>query len=153
MFFSKKDIEKMFQGEGEKSVEKSLSCMVSDGLLVRVCKGEYLNPMASSKSSRIPEDIALALRPGSYSCASLESMFSEYGVFISQIPMIRHTVRMTRAGGTYETPYALIGFTYTHTQRNPATGIDCSVKGEEGRPMRIARKQTAVRDWLRVGRT
>jgi len=145
---SKRDIEKMFPGEGEKSMEKSLSRMVSDGLLVRVCKGVYLNPTASSKSSRILEDIALALRPGSYSYVSLESMLSEYGV-ISQIPMSRLTVMTTGAGGTYETPYGIIEF--THTKRNPAAVIDRSVK-VEGRPMRIAKKQAAVKDLLRVGR-
>lgn len=144
---SKRDIEKMFPGEGEKSMEKSLSRMVSDGLLVRVCKGLYLNPIASSKSSRVLEDIALALRPGSYSYVSLESILSEYGV-ISQIPM-RLTVMTTGAGGTYETPYGTIEF--THTKRTPAAVIGRSIK-VDGRPLRIAKKHSAIKDLLRVGR-
>lgn len=143
----KRDIEKMFPTESEKSMEKSLHRMVSDGLLVRVCKGTYLNPMASSKSSRVLEDIALALRPGRYCYVSLESILSEYGV-ISQIPM-RLTVMTTGAGGTYETPYGTIEF--SHTKRSPAVIINSSIK-VNGRPMRIATREAAIRDLRRVGR-
>ena len=145
---SKRDIEKMFPEEEEKSMEKSLQRMVSDGLLVRVCKGLYLNPAASSKTSRVVEDIALALRPGSYSYVSLESMLSEYGV-ISQIPVERITVMTTGAKGTYKTPYGTIEF--THTKRSPATVLARSLQ-EEGRPLRVAKKRAAVGDLLRVGR-
>ena len=145
---SKRDIEKMFPKEAAKSMEKSLQRMVSDGLLVRVCKGLYLNPAASSKTSRVVEDIALALRPSSYSYVSLESMLSEYGV-ISQIPVGRITVMTTGAKGTYETPYGTIEF--THTRRSPAAVIARSLQAE-GRPMRIAKKHAAVGDLLRVGR-
>lgn len=145
---SKRDIEKMFPEEEQKSMEKSLQRMVADGLLVRVCKGLYLNPAASSKTSRVVEDIALALRPGSYSYVSLESMLSEYGV-ISQIPVGRLTVMTTGAKGTYETPYGTIEF--THTRRSPAAVIARSLRAE-GRPLRVATKPVAVGDLLRVGR-
>lgn len=121
---------------------------LSDGLLVRVCKGIYLNPAAASKTGRVIEDIALALRPGNYSYVSLESMLSEYGV-ISQIPVSRITVMTTGAKGVYETPYGTIEF--THTKRSPAAVINRSLP-VEGRPLRIAKKQTAVGDLLRVGR-
>ena len=47
---TKSDIEKMFPDEQEKAMEKSLQRMVADGLLVRVVKGIYLNPAASSKN-------------------------------------------------------------------------------------------------------
>ena len=145
---SKRDIEKMFPDENEKSMEKSLRRMVSDGLLVRVCKGLYLNPAAASKNGRVIETIALALRPGSYSYVSLESMLSEYGV-ISQVPVGRITVMTTGAKGTYETPFGTIEF--THTKRSPSAVLDRSMR-MEGRPLRVAKKSAAVGDLLRVGR-
>ena len=145
---AKRDIEKMFPNEGEKALEKSLQRMVSDGFLVRVAKGVYLNPAAACKTSRVVEDIAKVLRPGCYSYVSLESMLSEYGV-ISQIPVNRITVMTTGAKGFYDTPFGTIEF--THTKRSPADVIGRSLH-VEGRPLRIARKKAAVQDLLRVGR-
>jgi predicted transcriptional regulator of viral defense system len=81
---AKRDVEKLFPDEGEKSLAQSLKRMVGDGLLQRVARGLYVNPAASSKNRWIGEEIAKALRPGQLSYLSLESILSEYGV-ISQI--------------------------------------------------------------------
>lgn len=145
---AKRDIEKMFPEEGEKALENSLQRMVSDGLLVRVAKGVYLNPSAACKTSRVIENVAQALRPGCYSYVSLESMLSEYGV-ISQIPVNRITIMTTGAKGSYDTPFGTIEF--THTKRSPADVVARSIH-VEGRPLRIAQKKAAVQDLLRVGR-
>ena len=145
---ARRDLEKLFPEEGEKAMEKSLQRMVADGLLQRVAKGLYVNPAATSKNRWIAEEIAKALRPGSLSYVSLESILSEYGV-ISQIPVSRMTVMTTGKSGTVETPYGTIEF--THTKRRVAEIIKRTLFAK-GRPLRIATKQAAVRDLLRVGR-
>ena len=145
---ARRDLEKLFPEEGEKAMEKSLQRMVADDLLQRVAKGLYVNPAATSKNRWIAEEIAKALRPGSLSYVSLESILSEYGV-ISQIPINRMTVMTTGKSGTVETPYGTIEF--THTKRRVAEIIKRTLF-VKGRPLRIATKQAAVRDLLRVGR-
>jgi predicted transcriptional regulator of viral defense system len=145
---ARRDLEKLFPEEGEKAMEKSLQRMVADGLLQRAAKGLYVNPAATSKNRWIAEEIAKALRPGKLSYVSLESILSEYGV-ISQIPVNRMTVMTTGKSGTIETPYGTIEF--THTKRR-AVEIIKRTLFTKGRPLRIATKQAAVRDLLRVGR-
>lgn len=145
---SRRDIEKLFPDEGEKAMEKSLVRMVGDGLLQRVAKGLYLNPAATSKNRWVAEEIAKALRPGHLSYVSLESILSEYGA-ISQIPINRMTVMTTGKSGVVETPYGTIEF--THTKRKAAEIIKRTML-PKGRPLRIATKEAAVKDLLRVGR-
>ncbi len=145
---ARRDIEKLFPEEGAKAMDQSLKRMVGCGLLQRVARGLYVNPAASSKNRWIAEEIARALRPGSLSYVSLESMLSEYGV-ISQIPVNRMTLMTTGTSGLVETPCGLIEF--THTKRG-AADIVKHTQAAKGRPLRIATKPTAVRDLLRVGR-
>jgi hypothetical protein len=145
---ARRDIEKLFPEESAKSMDQSLSRMVADGILQRVARGLYTNPSASSKNRWIAEEIAKALRPGSLSYVSLESILSEYGV-ISQIPVDRMTVMTTGASGLINTPYGTIEF--THTKRGVADIVRHTLVSE-GRPLRIATRKAAVRDLLRVGR-
>ncbi|MHB8564755.1 MAG: type IV toxin-antitoxin system AbiEi family antitoxin [Acidiferrobacteraceae bacterium] len=145
---AKRDIEKLFPEEGAKAMEQSLKRMVADGILKRVVRGLYVNPAASSKNRWIAEEIAKALRPGSLSYVSLESILSEYGV-ISQIPIDRMTVMTTGASGLVKTSYGTIEF--THTKRGTAEVVKRTLAAK-GRPLRIATKQAAIRDLLRVGR-
>jgi predicted transcriptional regulator of viral defense system len=144
----RRDIEKLFPEEGEKAMQKSLQRMVADGLLQRVAKGLYVNPSASSKNRWVAEEVAKALRPGSLSYVSLESMLSEYGA-ISQIPIDRLTVMTTGRSGVHKTPYGTIEF--THTKR-PRSEIMARTLAFKGRPLRIATRTAAMRDLLRVGR-
>ena len=145
---ARRDIEKLFPDEAEKAMEKSLQRMVCDGLLQRAAKGLYVNPAATSKNRWIAEEVAKALRPGCLTYVSLESILSEYGV-ISQIPINRMTVMTTGKSGVVETPYGVIEF--THTKRGPAE-IFKRTMHVKGRPLRIAIKQAAIKDLLRVGR-
>src|SRR5690606_31179167 len=110
--------------------------------------GLYVNPAASSKNRWIAEEIAKALRPGSLSYVSLESILSEYGV-ISQIPINRMTVMTTGSSGVIDTPYGTIEF--THTKRRAAHILKNTLPSN-GRPLRIATKRAAIRDLFRVGR-
>ena len=146
---TKKDVEKLFPQEGEKSMEKSLQRMVKDGLLIRAARGLYVNALAvARKPSWILEDVAKALRPGNLSYVSLESILSEYGV-ISQIPLSRITLMTTGAKGVHETPFGTIEF--THTKRTIPDILERTIFIKD-RPLRIAKKHAAVTDLLRVGR-
>ncbi|AYN19549.1 type IV toxin-antitoxin system AbiEi family antitoxin [Alcaligenes aquatilis] len=145
---ARRDIEKLFPSESAKSMEQSLKRMVDDGLLQRAARGLYVNPAASSKNRWIAEEIAKALRPGSLSYVSLESILSEYGV-ISQIPVSRITVMTTGPSGVINTPYGTIEF--THTKRGAAQILKNTLT-TQGRPLRIATKRAAIRDLFRVGR-
>ena len=144
----KKDLAKLFPLESDKSMEQSLKRMVDDKLLQRVARGLYVNPNASSRNRWMMEEIAKALRPGSMSYVSLESVLSEYGV-ISQIPINRMTLMTTGASGLIDTPFGTIEF--THTKRNVAQIVKNTLV-VKGRPLRIATQSAAIRDLLRVGR-
>lgn len=147
--FTKKDIGKIFPEEDEKALEKSLQRMVKAGVLIKAARGVYVNASAAMRhSGRIIEEVAKALRPGKRCYVSLESMLSEYGV-ISQIPMSHLTVMTTGASGVHETPFGVIEF--THTKRSVPDVLQRSLFVKD-RPLRIAKKQTAVQDLLRVGR-
>jgi predicted transcriptional regulator of viral defense system len=146
--FSKGDIEKLFPLEKDKAFEKSLQRLVHEGILERVSKGVYVNPIANSKKSYAIEDIALVMRRGNYSYVSLESILSEYGD-ISQIPVSRLTVMTTGPKGIYPTSYGVIEFTHTKRQ---LTEIMKKTLTAPGRPLRIASREAARQDLLRVGR-
>lgn len=146
---AKRDIEKLFPDEDEKSMEQSLQRMVRHNLLVKAARGVYVNPSAAFRNSGwIIEEVAKALRPGKLCYVSLESLLSEHGV-ISQIPMSHLTVMTTGASGTHETPYGVIEFTHTKRSLPEVLARTVFVKG---RPLRIAKKHAAVQDLLRVGR-
>ena len=146
---SKGDLEKLFPEESEKALEKSLQRLVTDGILERVAKGVYVNPLASTKRKRnVVEDIAMVLRRSCFSYVSLESILSEYGV-ISQIPTRRITIMTTGAKGTYDTPYGTIEF--SHTKRRPSEIIK-RTHAADNHSLRIATKAAAVQDLLRTGR-
>ena len=146
---AKRDIEKLFPAEQEKTMEKSLQRAVRDGILLRVAKGLYVNPLAAARSRGwLIEDVAKALRPGKICYVSLESMLSEFGV-ISQIPLSHITVMTTGASGMHKTPLGTIEFTHTKRSLEDVLARTLPV---EGRPLRIATKLTAYRDLVRVGR-
>jgi len=146
--FTKQDLAKLFPDDHPKTFEEGLNRLVKADILVRACRGIYINPYAQSMDSYIIEHIAKALRRGEYNYVSLESMLSEYGL-ISQILIDRLTVMTTGRKGTYKTSYGIIEF--THTKR-PIPDILKSIKRIEGRPLRVATQETASRDLKRVGR-
>jgi hypothetical protein len=146
---AKRDVEKLFPDEADKAMEKSLQRMVADGILVRAAKGLYVNPAAANRRRGwLIEEVAKALRPGHMSYVSLESVLSEFGG-ISQAPISRIAVMTTGAAGVVQTPYGTIEF--THTKRRLKNILDSTIF-TEGRPLRMATKQAAYRDLVRVGR-
>jgi len=146
--FTKHDMSKLFSQDNSKALDEGLNRLVKAGLLTRACRSIYVNNDAKSFDSYTIERIAKALRRDEYNYVSLESILSEYGI-ISQIPLDRLTVMTTGRAGTYKTPYGTIEF--THTKR-PVTDILNHIKSVKDRPLRIATKETALRDLRRVGR-
>src|SRR3989338_8207148 len=146
--FSKHDLSKLFPEDNQKALEEGLNRLVKAGLLVRACRGIYVNDFAQSRDSYVIEHVAKALRRGEYNYVSLESILSEYGV-ISQIPLDRLTVMTTGREGVYQTPYGVIEM--THTKRS-TTNILKNTVFVKKKPLRIATKKTALRDLKRVGR-
>ncbi len=146
--FTRKALAKLFPRDSSKTFTEGLNRLVKSGLLVRACRGVYVNAHAKSLDTHVIERIAQALRPGEYNYVSLESMLSEYGE-ISQIPIDRLTVMTTGRKGVYKTQYGVIEF--THTAR-PVSDILSNITEHEGRPLRVASRQVAWRDLKRVGR-
>lgn len=146
--FTKHDIAKLFYHDNPKALDESLNRLVKTGLIKRACRGVYVNDDAQSFDSYTIEHIAKALRRNEYNYVSLESMLSEYGI-ISQIPLDRLTVMTTGRKGIHKTLYGTIEF--THTKRSVIDILD-HIQIIEKRPLRIATKETALRDLKRVGR-
>lgn len=146
--FTRGDLARLFPDDSPRALAKGIARLVDKGLLVRACRGVYVNPFAAGRDSRILERIAVALRRGEYNYLSLESMLSEYGA-ISQIPLDRLTVMTTGRKGVIRTPYGVIEF--THTER-PVEDILHGTIQPDDRPLRLAKTGTAWRDLKRVGR-
>jgi predicted transcriptional regulator of viral defense system len=146
--FTKHDFTKLFANDKLKALAESLNRLVKAGLIERACRGIYVNRYAKSFDSYTIEHIAKALRRNEYNYVSLESILSEYGV-ISQIPLDRLTVMTTGRKGIHKTRYGIIEF--THTKRSVSDILD-HIKTIKERPLRIASKETALRDLKRIGR-
>lgn len=146
--FTKHDLAKFFPDDSRKTFSESLARLVKDGLLIRACRGIYVNENAKSFDPYTLERVAIVLRRGEYNYVSLETILSEYGV-ISQVVLDRLTLMTTGRSGVYNTPYGIVEF--THTKRTVITILN-STKVVDGRPLRIATKDSALRDLKRVGR-
>lgn len=146
--FTLGDLAVLFPEESPKALAKSLDRLSRAGVLVRACRGVYVNPHGLSPDGYTLERLAVALRRGEYNYLSLESMLSEYGA-ISQIPLDRITVMTTGRKGEYRSPWGVIEF--THTAR-PLADILANTRRSAARPLRMATPQAAWRDLKRVGR-
>jgi len=146
--FTKQDLSKLFFKDSPKAFTEGINRLVHENLLVRACRGIYVNPHAHSFDGYVIERVAIALRRGDYNYVSLESMLSEYGV-ISQIPIDRLTVMTTGRKGTFNTHYGVIEF--THTKQSVSEILSFLQRIEE-RPLPVATREIAWRDLKRVGR-
>ncbi|MBD2786396.1 hypothetical protein ID858_16290 [Xenorhabdus sp. DI] len=144
--FLLQDLAVIFADEAPRTLKKSIDRLIRAELLVRITKGVYANARASLGAYPL-ESIAINIRRGEYSYISLESALSQYGI-ISQIPTDRLTIMSTGRSGEFETPWGVIEI--THTNKKPSEILKGTL--ENRGPMRIARKETALRDLKRVGR-
>lgn len=141
------DLAKLFPNDNPKTLQEGVNRLVKARILERVSRGVYVFSYGSNRTPYLIEEIAKALRRGSYNYVSLESALSEYGC-ISQIPIERLTVMTSGREGEYNTPFGTIEF--THTKRG-INDIISNVRNV-GRPLRMATKWAAWRDLKRVGR-
>jgi predicted transcriptional regulator of viral defense system len=146
--FSLQDLTKIFHADRPKALMEGLRRLVRDGLLVRACRGVYVNPHAKCMDTYVLDNVALTIRRGDYNYLSLESMLSEYGA-ISQVPIDRLTIMTTGRKGTYATPYGVVEFTHT---RRTVPDILFNTTVVETRPLRLATPETAWRDLKRTRR-
>lgn len=144
--FLTRDLEILFPDESQKTLQKSVDRLVSANVLKRASKGVYIYSHGSLGPYPL-ERLAENIRRGHYNYVSLESALSQYGV-ISQIPIDRLTIMSTGRSGEFKTPWGVIEI--THTKKKPFEIINTTIKGRG--PMRIATKETAVKDLIRVGR-
>jgi len=144
--FHLRDFEKLFPDESDRALRSSIKRLVENGILTRAVYGVYVYSRAT-QDGYILEHIVKTLRRGEYNYVSLESALSQYGV-ISQIPIDRLTVMTTGRRGEYKTPWGVIEL--THTARSVSDILAGTI--ETKAPIRFAKKETAVRDLLRVGR-
>ena len=146
--FTFPDMRMMFPGDSARALSESLTRLTRVGLLERVGKGLYFNPLSRRSHGRLLEEIAAAMRAGEYNYTSLECALSEWGV-ISQIPMRYLTVMTTGRKGVFRTPYGTIEF--THTKRSAADIVRNTLLPDPPR-LRLATAPAAYRDLKRVGR-
>ena len=146
--FSRHFLRRLFADDSDRAFNKGLARLVEQGVLERVCRSVYRNPLALNTDGYAIEHIAIALRTGHYNYVSLESALSEHGI-ISQIPLDRLTVMTTGRRGVYTTEAGTIEF--THTMRPLADILD-GIVSVPGRPLRLATPESAWRDLKRVGR-
>ena len=146
--FSVAELRKIFPERSGHTFTDGLRRLVTKGILKRAAHGVYVNALSRGPRAYLNEEVAIRLRSGEYSYVSLESALSAFGV-ISQIPVGRTTVMTTGRSGEIQTIYGTLDF--THTER-PVRDILASTLVIEGRPLRFARLETALRDLRRVGR-
>ena len=145
--FRTSDLRKLFSEDSDKAFRKGIDRLIKRGDLVRAANGVFVHARSDKISANLIEEIAVAIRRGSYCYLSLESALSEYGI-ISQIPLSGITVMTTGRAGVFETPYGRIEF--THTKRSPSDILENT--RDVGRPLRLVGPAAARRDLLRVGR-
>lgn len=144
--FLTKDLEMLFPDESTKTLQKSVDRLIANDVLQRASKGIYIYSQGSLGPYPL-ERLAENIRRGHYNYISLESALSQYGV-ISQIPIDRLTIMSTGRSGEFVTPWGVIDV--THTAKKPTEILKTTVKGRG--PLRIATKETAIKDLLKVGR-
>lgn len=146
--FTTQDLLKLFHPTRPRLLGQVIRRITNAGLLKTICHGVYLFSFSQHSLSRVLEAVAIMLRRGEYNYLSLESMLSEYDL-ISQIPVSRLTIMTTGRSGVFDTPYGTIEF--THTNRNRINILENTLI-DETRPLRLATRETALRDLRRVGR-
>lgn len=94
----------------EKTMLQGVARLAKQGLVVRACRGYYVNPRARSLPIDVLRALIPYLRPWGDNYVSLESALSESGV-LSQVPS-RLTVMTTGRRGVFETSFGVVEFVH-----------------------------------------
>lgn len=146
--FCAEDLALLLGTELDDNFRKYLHKATKAGVLKRIAKGIYSNPVAGFREKGVLESIARLLHWNHFLYVSLESQLSHTGR-ISQIPFQYLTVMTTGRAARVETPYGVIEF--THTSRNPESLRDGLYFDPETGIFR-ATEARAIADLKRVGR-
>jgi hypothetical protein len=123
---------------------------VKDGLLMRVCRGIYLNPRVEYPRGLLLYHTAAKRRAGEFNYLSLETVLSEAGV-ISQIPIA--WISLMSSSRSYTVDCGDFGsIEFIHTKKNPNDIADRLVYDTRCRLWR-AKVVLALEDMRSTGRS
>ena len=115
--FAVSDFYSVFPNHSYAALKVVLSRAVKDGLLMRVCRGIYLNPRVEYPRGLLLYHTAAKLRAGEFNYLSLETVLSEAGV-ISQIPIA--WISLMGSGRSYTVDCGDFGsIEFIHTKKHP----------------------------------
>lgn len=146
--FSYNQAKVLFSDENEQTMYTALCRLTKKGVIQKVCKGVWLNPLSrfAQNDTRL-EELALLLRFDHYNYVSLETVLSQASV-ISQQMFSYLTVMTTGASKIIKASFGTLEF--THTKRDL---IELSqYKVPVGHKMPWASVDIAYRDLKRIGR-
>ena len=146
--FSYNQARVLFSDESEKTMYTALCRHAKSGIIERVCKGVWLNPISRfAQSDTRLEELALLLRPDHYNYVSMETVLSQASV-ISQQMFGYLTVMTTGSSKLIKATFGTLEF--THTKRSLLEVSRHTIP--EGHRLPWASVDIAYRDLKRVGR-
>lgn len=146
--FTSADLALLMARPKDVAFSKFLSSAVRVGVLNRVCRNIYINPLAEPEGKGILAKIAMRLHWDKFIYISLESQLSYLGI-ISQVAMNHLTIMTTGRSGTLKTLYGTIEFVHT---KIPVEHLKTEVYLDADIGIFRAKQNKAMQDLRRVGR-
>jgi hypothetical protein len=146
--FTSQDLGMLLHEPVTANFKKYLYKVVKAGVLIKVARDLYYNPIAGVQNTGILERIAKLIHWNKFIYVSLETQLSYLGV-ISQVTMKRLTVMTTGKSRVVETLFGTIEF--THTSRS-LDSLQSDVYYDDEINIFRANESRAISDLRRVGR-
>lgn len=146
--FTTADLALLMARSKDVAFSKFLSSAVRAGVLTRVCRNLFVNPLAEPEGKGILARIAVRLHWDKFIYLSLESQLSHLGI-ISQVAMNHLTVMTTGRSGTLTSLYGVIEFIHT---KIPVEQLKTEVYWDADIGIFRAQEHKAIQDLKRVGR-
>ncbi|NGX60810.1 MAG: hypothetical protein K940chlam9_00281 [Chlamydiae bacterium] len=116
------DLQSLFPKLSDGAFKTLLSRAVTQGLLVRVCRGLYFYLKAQPQDGLLLYHAAAILRADTFNYISLETVLSDAGV-ISQVPI--NWITLMSSGRSYQVSCGKYGvIEFVHTKQKPSDLID-----------------------------
>jgi len=147
--FSVSNISAIFPEKSSSALLVLLGRAVRGGILIRVCRGFYVNPKVNYPRDLVLYHLAGRLRADFFSYLSMESVLSENGL-ISQIPLGCITLMTTGRSGVINC-FKFGRIEFTHTKRSP-DNIKHLLTYDHRYGLWRASEQLALQDLKAVGR-
>lgn len=146
--FTTNDLALLLNEPKTSNLSKFIYKATKAGVLKKICKNVYINPLMPPTGKGILPKIAKLIHWDKFIYISLESELSHIGR-ISQILLGRITIMTTGRSGKIETEYGIIEFTHT-SQDIESLQSDLYFDIEIG--IFRAKEKKAIKDLKRVGR-